>query len=93
MLFCLCKFASRWQAGQIRLADPVTLCDCIQVLKRRVKPYVPDFKLAFEHVCIHTGASNFGLTMSSTAYLRRAASPASWPAQLLAAFRALDTGV
>jgi len=27
-----------------------------QVLRRRVKPYVPDFKLAFEHVCIHTGA-------------------------------------
>jgi hypothetical protein len=26
-----------------------------QVLKRRVKPYIPDFKLAFEHVCIHTG--------------------------------------
>ena len=28
----------------------------MQVLKRRVRPYVPDFKLAFEHVCIHTGA-------------------------------------
>lgn len=26
-----------------------------QVLKRRMKPYIPDFKLAFEHVCIHTG--------------------------------------
>ncbi|EIE21149.1 hypothetical protein COCSUDRAFT_48294 [Coccomyxa subellipsoidea C-169] len=25
------------------------------VLKRRIKPYIPDFKLAFEHVCIHTG--------------------------------------
>ncbi|KAI8464760.1 MAG: FAE1/Type III polyketide synthase-like protein-domain-containing protein [Monoraphidium minutum] len=23
--------------------------------KKRVSPYVPDFKLAFEHVCIHTG--------------------------------------
>ena len=27
----------------------------VQVLKRRMKPYIPDFKLAFEHVCIHTG--------------------------------------
>jgi hypothetical protein len=27
----------------------------VQVFKRRVKPYIPDFKLAFEHVCIHTG--------------------------------------
>ena len=26
-----------------------------QVLKRRVRPYIPDFKLAFNHVCIHTG--------------------------------------
>ena len=26
-----------------------------QVFKRRMKPYIPDFKLAFEHVCIHTG--------------------------------------
>jgi hypothetical protein len=26
-----------------------------QVLKRRVRPYIPDFKLAFDHVCIHTG--------------------------------------
>ncbi len=26
-----------------------------QVLKMRMKVYVPDFKLAFEHFCIHTG--------------------------------------
>ncbi|CAL8469239.1 g8780 [Coccomyxa elongata] len=26
-----------------------------KMLKRRMKPYIPDFKLAFEHVCIHTG--------------------------------------
>ena len=31
-----------------------------QVLRRRVKPYVPDFKLAFEHVCIHTGGAPLG---------------------------------
>lgn len=23
--------------------------------KRRVKPYVPDFSVAFDHICIHTG--------------------------------------
>lgn len=23
--------------------------------KKRLRPYIPDFKLAFEHVCIHTG--------------------------------------
>ncbi|MEW5313460.1 MAG: hypothetical protein WDW38_005026 [Sanguina aurantia] len=23
--------------------------------RKRVKPYIPDFKLAFDHVCIHTG--------------------------------------
>eukprot|EP00879_Flechtneria_rotunda_P017594 GHRR01018444.1.p1 GENE.GHRR01018444.1~~GHRR01018444.1.p1 ORF type:complete len:456 (+),score=130.64 GHRR01018444.1:379-1746(+) len=23
--------------------------------KKRMRPYIPDFKLAFEHVCIHTG--------------------------------------
>ena len=28
---------------------------CAQVLKRRVRAYIPDFKLAFDHVCIHTG--------------------------------------
>ncbi|KAH6769973.1 3-ketoacyl-CoA synthase 11 [Perilla frutescens var. hirtella] len=26
-----------------------------KLLKMKVKPYVPDFKLAFEHFCIHTG--------------------------------------
>ncbi|XP_010251878.1 PREDICTED: 3-ketoacyl-CoA synthase 1 [Nelumbo nucifera] len=26
-----------------------------KVLKSRVKPYIPDFKLAFEHFCIHAG--------------------------------------
>ncbi|CAN0889427.1 3-ketoacyl-CoA synthase 1 [Linum grandiflorum] len=26
-----------------------------KVLKARVKPYIPDFKLAFEHFCIHAG--------------------------------------
>lgn len=26
-----------------------------QVLRMKVKPYVPDFKTAFEHFCIHTG--------------------------------------
>lgn len=25
------------------------------VLKRRIKPYIPDFKMAFEHFCIHAG--------------------------------------
>ena len=27
----------------------------LQVFKRKIKAYIPDFKLAFEHVCIHTG--------------------------------------
>ncbi|CAL5229859.1 g13269 [Coccomyxa viridis] len=26
-----------------------------KVFKRKIKAYIPDFKLAFEHVCIHTG--------------------------------------
>lgn len=26
-----------------------------KVLKKNIKPYVPDFKLAFEHFCIHAG--------------------------------------
>ncbi|XP_038708713.1 3-ketoacyl-CoA synthase 1-like [Tripterygium wilfordii] len=26
-----------------------------KVMKARVKPYIPDFKLAFEHFCIHAG--------------------------------------
>jgi len=26
-----------------------------KVLRRKVKPYIPDFKTAFDHVCIHTG--------------------------------------
>ena len=28
--------------------------------KKRVAPYMPDFKLAFDHVCIHTGAGWWG---------------------------------
>lgn len=28
----------------------------LQVFKlRKLRPYIPDFKLAFEHFCIHTG--------------------------------------
>lgn len=26
-----------------------------KLLKAKVKPYIPDFKLAFEHFCIHAG--------------------------------------
>ncbi|CAH1435030.1 unnamed protein product [Lactuca virosa] len=26
-----------------------------KVLRRKIKPYIPDFKLAFEHFCIHAG--------------------------------------
>ncbi|CAN0857272.1 3-ketoacyl-CoA synthase 1 [Linum grandiflorum] len=26
-----------------------------KVLQLKVKPYIPDFKLAFEHFCIHAG--------------------------------------
>ena len=26
-----------------------------KLLKRRIKPYVPDFRMAFEHFCIHAG--------------------------------------
>ena len=26
-----------------------------KVFKRKIKPYIPNFKTAFEHVCIHTG--------------------------------------
>lgn len=30
----------------------------VQVLKiRKLRPYIPDFKLAFEHFCIHTGGA------------------------------------
>jgi 3-ketoacyl-CoA synthase len=29
--------------------------------KKRVGPYIPDFKMAFEHLCIHTG----GVTATS----------------------------
>lgn len=28
---------------------------CRNVFKIKVKPYIPDFKLAFEHFCIHAG--------------------------------------
>lgn len=28
-----------------------------KVVKKKGKPYIPDFKLAFEHFCIHTGRS------------------------------------
>ena len=28
---------------------------CRKVFKMKVKPYIPDFKLAFEHFCIHAG--------------------------------------
>lgn len=31
------------------------LCGISQVLGMKGKSYVPDFKKAFEHVCIHTG--------------------------------------
>ena len=57
-----------------RPCDPFV--ECIQVLKRRVKPYVPDFKLAFEHVCIHTGACNswLGHEQCCVLYLWRTAS-------------------
>lgn len=27
----------------------------LQVFKMKIKGYIPDFKLAFEHFCIHTG--------------------------------------
>jgi len=26
---------------------------------KRVAPYIPDFSLAFDHICIHTGALRF----------------------------------
>ncbi len=26
--------------------------------KKKLKPYIPDFNLAFKHVCIHTGGWN-----------------------------------
>ena len=25
--------------------------------RKKLKPYIPDFKLAFEHFCIHTGGA------------------------------------
>ena len=28
---------------------------CLQVFKMKIRGYIPDFKLAFEHFCIHTG--------------------------------------
>ncbi len=27
----------------------------LQGLRKKIKPYIPDFKLAFDKVCIHTG--------------------------------------
>ncbi len=40
-------------------ADPCPVparCLYAQVLGlRKLRPYIPDFKLAFEHFCIHTG--------------------------------------
>jgi 3-ketoacyl-CoA synthase len=27
----------------------------LQVFKSKLKPYLPDFTLAFDHFCIHTG--------------------------------------
>ena len=36
-----------------------------KVFRRKVKPYIPDFKTAFEHVCIHTG----WLTSISSSFL------------------------
>lgn len=35
--------------------------------KKRIKPYIPDFKLAFEHVCIHTGRRNRLMALSRVA--------------------------
>jgi hypothetical protein len=26
-----------------------------KIFKKKIKPYIPDFKLAFEHFCIHAG--------------------------------------
>jgi 3-ketoacyl-CoA synthase len=28
---------------------------CRKLFRMQVKPYIPDFKLAFEHFCIHAG--------------------------------------
>lgn len=32
------------------------LCTPQALRMKHVRPYIPDFKLAFEHFCIHTGA-------------------------------------
>ena len=39
----------------VRLHAAIIKRKGLQVLKRKMKAYIPDFKLAFEHVCIHTG--------------------------------------
>lgn len=37
-------------------APPAPACCPLQFLRlKNVRPYIPDFKLAFEHFCIHTG--------------------------------------
>ena len=38
-----------------RAPDRALLCAAGQVLGVRCKAYLPDFALAFEHFCIHTG--------------------------------------
>ncbi|KAK9182705.1 hypothetical protein WN944_025851 [Citrus x changshan-huyou] len=40
-----------------------------KVFKMKIEPYIPDFKLAFEHFCIHAGGRGvFGNTSSSSAW-------------------------
>ena len=40
-------------AGYSALTDQYLMH--VQVLKKQVKPYVPDFRQAFDHFCLHTG--------------------------------------
>lgn len=46
-----CLLAGAWWSCLLMPCLPL-----LQVLGlRKLKPYIPDFKLAFEHFCIHTG--------------------------------------
>lgn len=42
---------------------------CRKLFKAKLKPYIPDFKLAFEHFCIHAGGRYSSLLLRITQIL------------------------
>ena len=64
MIFACLELHSKKGTPSLSVSEGVSLgargCHSQELLSRQVmgkkgKPYVPDFKKAFEHVCIHTG--------------------------------------